>query len=96
MNSKFQMRATIPLALVFLFVIGVSCALGKEPAQKPNVLFLFTDDQRADTIAALGNPIIKTPAMDSLARRGFTFRNAYCSGGNSGAVCTPSRNMLLS
>jgi len=65
-------------------------------ARKPNILFLFTDDQRADTIAALGNSRIRTPNLDSLARRGWAMRNAYCMGGNSPAVCTPSRNMLLS
>jgi len=63
---------------------------------RPNVLFLFTDDQRPDGVGALGNPILKTPAMDSLAREGFVFRNAYCFGSNSPAVCRPSRNMLLS
>ncbi len=67
------------------------------PAEpKPNVLFLFADDMRADSIAALGNPAVRTPNLDSLVNRGFVFRNAYCLGGNSGAVCTPSRNMLLS
>ena len=65
-------------------------------AKKPNVVFLFADDQRADTIAALGNPQIKTPNLDQLARSGLVFRNAYCLGANVGAVCTPSRNMLLS
>lgn len=62
----------------------------------PNVLFLFADDMRADSIAALGNPTVKTPHLDSLVKRGFVMRNAYCLGGNSAAVCTPSRNMLLS
>lgn len=66
------------------------------PAKKPNVLFLFTDDQRADTIAALGNPHIITPNLDTIARSGFVFRNAYCLGSDQPAVCTPSRNMLLS
>jgi len=65
-------------------------------AAKPNVLFLFTDDQRADTIAALGNPHIKTPNLDRLARRGFVFHNAYCMGSTKGAVCYPSRHMMLS
>jgi arylsulfatase A-like enzyme len=65
-------------------------------AERPNVLFLHADDQRPDTIAALGNPAIITPTLDSLARRGTAFRNAYNFGGNSGAVCLPSRNMLLS
>ncbi|MBI3874501.1 MAG: sulfatase-like hydrolase/transferase, partial [Verrucomicrobia bacterium] len=65
-------------------------------AAKPNVLFLFADDMRYDSVAALGNPFVKTPTLDSLVRRGFVFNNAYCLGGNIGAVCTPSRNMLLS
>ena len=85
----------IPWALlVFLF----SC-LGADAAEtkpRPNVLFLFADDMRADSIAALGNPTVKTPNLDALVRRGFAMRNAYCFGGNSAAVCTPSRNMLLS
>jgi arylsulfatase A-like enzyme len=62
---------------------------------KPNVLFLFADDQRADTIAAWGNRHIKTPHLDRLAGRGFSFRNNYCFGSNSGAVCVPSRAMLM-
>jgi len=63
---------------------------------KPNVLFLFADDMRADAIGALGHPVVKTPALDSLVQRGFTFHNAYCFGSNVPAVCSPSRNMLLS
>ncbi|MEX2561080.1 MAG: sulfatase-like hydrolase/transferase, partial [Pirellulales bacterium] len=64
--------------------------------RRANVLFLFTDDQRADTVAALGNPAIKTPNLDALARSGMVMNNAYCLGANISAVCTPSRNMLLS
>jgi arylsulfatase A-like enzyme len=56
---------------------------------RPNILFLFADDQRADTIAALGNPHIKTPNIDKLVSSGFAFRANYCFGGNSGAVCVP-------
>ena len=63
---------------------------------RPNVLFLFADDMRADSIAVLGNSTVKTPNLDTLVKRGFAMRNAYCFGGNSAAVCTPSRNMLLS
>lgn len=65
-------------------------------SKKPNVLFLFADDMRADSIGALGNSTVKTPHLDALAKRGFVMNNAYCFGGNSPAVCTPSRNMLLS
>ena len=62
---------------------------------KPNILFVFTDDQRFDTIAALGNEEIDTPNMDRLVAQGTTFTNAHIMGGTSGAVCMPSRAMLL-
>jgi len=64
-------------------------------SKKPNVLFLFTDDQREDSISALGNPHITTPNLDKLVESGFVFKNAYCMGGFSAAVCLPSRMMLL-
>lgn len=64
--------------------------------KRPNILFLLTDDQRHDTIHALGNEIIETPAMDSLVERGTAFTNAYIMGGTSAAVCMPSRAMLMS
>ncbi len=63
--------------------------------QRPNVLVLFADDQRADTIAALGNSHIRTPNLDRLVSQGTTFTRAYCMGSLQGAVCVPSRAMLL-
>ena len=79
-------------------VAGCSSAslLSEKDRKKTNVLFIFTDDQRADTIAALGNPHIHTPNLDRLAKRSFIFENAYCFGGNAGAVCIPARNMTMS
>ena len=86
------------LPLIILIAIGLATArieaAGPTKA-KPNVLFLFADDQRADTIAALGNPVIKTPNLDRLARSGLAFNRAYMQGGFNGATCTPSRAMLL-
>jgi arylsulfatase A-like enzyme len=63
---------------------------------RPNILFLFADDQRADTIGAWGNPHIETPHLDQLAREGFSFRANYNLGSNNGAVCIPSRAMVNS
>ncbi len=63
---------------------------------RPNVLILFADDQRADTIAALGNAHLKTPNLDRLVHRGISFNRAYMQGAMQGATCVPSRAMLLS
>jgi arylsulfatase A-like enzyme len=65
-------------------------------ADAPNVLFLFADDMRADTVAALGNKHIKTPNLDQLVARGVAFDRAYMQGSFNGATCVPSRAMLLS
>jgi arylsulfatase A-like enzyme len=84
------------LAVLLIAATGSRPPARLQAAGKPNILFLFADDQRADTIAAHGNPHITTPNLDSLVRRGFSFRGNYVFGGDSGAVCVPSRAMLMS
>src|SRR6266704_4985653 len=49
------------------------------PASRPDILFIMTDQQRFDTIAALGNSHIHTPNMDRLVRRGISFSSAYAT-----------------
>ena len=67
-----------------------------EPQEtQPNILFLFADDQRADTVGAWGNDLIDTPNLDRLVGEGWSFRRNYVFGSNSGAVCVPSRAMVL-
>lgn len=61
---------------------------------RPNILFLFTDDQRFGTLRALGHPDIRTPTLDALAARGTCFTHAHIMGGSCPAVCMPSRAML--
>jgi len=65
-------------------------------AARPNILFILSDDQRADAIHALGNESIQTPNLDRLVQEGTVFERAYCMGGLTGAVCMPSRAMILS
>src|SRR4051812_18644677 len=60
-------------------------------ADGPNVLLIVADDQRSDTIAALGNPHIQTPYLDALVRRGTSFTRATCAH----PLCHPSRAELL-
>ena len=82
------------LSLACISCFSSAAAATAATADKPNVLFVFTDDQRWDTIGALGNPEIKTPNTDRLVDEGFTFDNTYCMGSMVGAVCLPSRTML--
>ncbi|MDX1740838.1 MAG: sulfatase-like hydrolase/transferase, partial [Rhodothermales bacterium] len=70
-------------------------AVAQPTTSSPNILILFSDDQRADAIGAHGNPYIRTPNLDALAERGFSFRQAYVMGSHHGAVCAPSRAMLM-
>ena len=83
-------KAFVYLALFLLIGTGLTAY------SRPNILFLFADDQRADTVAALGNPVIKTPNLDRLAHAGMAFNRAYMQGGMNAATCVPSRAMLLS
>ena len=102
-NSKELRMPYKPTRRDFLKILSLGTALlfssnrsiARRRGREHNVLFLFTDDQRFDTIRALGNENIFTPHLDSLVKNGISFRNAYIMGGNSGAVCIPSRAMLL-
>jgi arylsulfatase A-like enzyme len=79
-----------------LVLFGYSTSfVSAETSPPPNIIFLFADDQRADTIGAHGNPHIQTPNLDRLAAEGFSFRRNYCAGSFSGAVCVASRAMLM-
>ena len=65
-------------------------------SQVPNILLTIADDQRFDTIAALGNAVIQTPCFDRMTRDGLAFTCAHHMGSAIPAVCAPSRAMLLS
>lgn len=58
---------------------------------RPNVLLIMTDQQRKDTIGAYGNPVIKTPNLDSLAQGGVRFENCFVQH----AACMPSRACIF-
>ena len=62
--------------------------------KKPNILFIFADDQCFDTLNSLGCDEIQTPNLDKLVRNGVTFTHAHNMGGWHGAICVASRTML--
>ena len=61
-------------------------------SQKPNILILFTDQQRRDTIHELGNERIITPALDEIAREAVVFDNCF----TPAPVCVPARFYMYS
>eukprot|EP01036_Dinobryon_divergens_P031885 gene31885-41371_t len=97
MNSRLRFPLPRVLFLALSFLLSCSTvAIAATPSPRPNIVFIFADDQRADTIRALGNPHIQTPHLDRLVRGGTAFNRAYMQGGMHGATCVPSRAMLLS
>ena len=84
------------LLSAFLLLYATCSTQNEEKQPKPNILFLFADDQRADALGIAANPYIKTPHIDALANSGTRFLNSYVMGGHHGAICAPSRAMLLS
>jgi len=77
----------------FLAVSGLlpNHTLQAKDPQKPNLLFIMTDQQRFDALSVAGNKVLSTPNLDRLARQGAWFRNAY----TQCAVCAPTRASML-
>lgn len=82
---------------VWLSAWALTGAVGRggTVVRPPNFLVVVADDMRADAIRAHGGAAARTPVLDRLVAEGMSFRAAYCFGSNSGAVCIPSRAMLM-
>jgi iduronate 2-sulfatase len=70
----------------------MSAGVSHAAADKPNILFVISDDLTAESLACYGNAVCKTPHIDTLASRGVTFTRAYCQF----PVCGASRASILS
>ena len=95
-----QLLSKLNFVLVFsLLLIGfASCDYQKEEPkdERPNFLFIFTDDQTFESIHALNNQEIITPNLDKLVNKGVCFTHCFNQGSWGGAVCIASRAMLNS
>ena len=78
---------------ILTFLIGL-LNLSSIAKNKPNILFIFADDQCYETIRELGLTDIDTPNLDRLMNSGTSFTRAYNMGSWSGAVWVASRHML--
>mgnify|MGYP006134882745 FL=1 len=80
------MKLPLLLLSTFAFLSAVAAA------KSPNIVLIVSDDHGTDALGCYGNPIIKTPALDSLAADGTLFTDANCTT----ASCSPSRSVILS
>ena len=80
--------------LFFLIFVGFSVLSGA--SKKPNILLIVTDDQSPLTLSCYGNTVCDTPHLDKLAASGIVLDQAYHMGSMRGAVCSPSRTMIMS
>jgi arylsulfatase A-like enzyme len=92
----------IRISQKLVLVVIMSCSMlafrqhhsvpaGLTDPDRPNIIFILTDDQRYDALGAMGNTIIKTPNLDKLATAGILFKNAYVTT----SICCVSRASLL-
>ncbi|MEM9702715.1 MAG: sulfatase-like hydrolase/transferase, partial [Planctomycetota bacterium] len=81
-----------PLRLSPLWLLPLLFFAATAVAQeRPNVVFILTDDQRAEALSCMGHPHLKTPRIDQLAAEGALFRNHFCTT----SLCSPSRASIL-
>lgn len=93
------MKNLIPCLLLLTVLFSCSPKPTKETKtvkKKPNVVFLFADDQTYETVRAMGYNEIQTPNLDKLVNGGTSFTHAYNMGGWNGAICAASRAMINS
>lgn len=81
---------TIPRMLMTL-LLAVCAANVTNAADRPNILFIFSDDHAEQAISAYGSKVNQTPHIDRIAERGARFTNSFVTN----SICTPSRATLL-
>src|SRR5690606_34021672 len=87
--SKMKFSFIFIVSSLLTFVISIDAIADKN--QKPNILFVLTDDQAPWAFGASGDPNAITPNMDKLAKKGAIFQNAF----TTTPVCSPSRVSIM-
>ena len=94
-TNSLKSRSTFYLLPFLVFLCCIKCtSLGAQESESklPNIIFIITDDQRFDEIAAVGNfPWMQTPNLDNLVNNGVHFKNAFVTT----SLCGPSRASFL-
>jgi arylsulfatase A-like enzyme len=85
------MKHILTLLIGLLFASLVALNAGDAPASRPNIVFIFTDDQPQNAMSCMGNKQLKTPNMDRLASEGVLFENSFVTT----SICCVSRASIL-
>jgi arylsulfatase A-like enzyme len=95
MINSIEKYGPLKFAFVLLVLGGVLCGgcnSAKENQQeRPNIVILMSDNHSWNHLGCYGDPVVKTPNIDSLAKQGIRFTNAFCSAPS----CTPARASML-
>jgi len=81
----------ILLTIIFTSLLFSGCSVKEKPLERPNILFIMSDDHSYQTISAYNDKLIETPNLDRIADEGVIFHNSFV--GNS--ICAPSRATML-
>ncbi|HET8735490.1 MAG TPA: sulfatase-like hydrolase/transferase, partial [Pricia sp.] len=91
MKSIFRLCIVSGIFYVVLFPLSGQMDNSNVRPNKPNIIFILTDDQRFDALGYAGNKLISTPEMDKLAKEGTYFKNALVTT----PICAASRASIL-
>jgi len=87
------MNLTINLVIAWLSISVISCTSNqpKNTAEKPNIIFIMSDDHAYQAISAYNSDLIETPNIDKIANQGIKFNRAFVTN----SICAPSRAVIL-
>src|SRR5687768_12923794 len=87
----FPFANIISQALLIATFFNGGNAMAAEKIEKPNIIFMLSDDLAMGDVGAYGQKLIQTPHLDRMAREGTRYTQAYCGT----TVCAPSRTSLM-
>jgi arylsulfatase A-like enzyme len=90
-RREFVQGSLAVAGTLFASQVGGTTASAETKPKRPNLVFFFGEGQRHNALSIAGNPIVKTPNQDRIAREGIRFQNAFCTN----ALCAPARATAL-
>ena len=82
-------------AALILLSFFCCCCFSQSNKRAKNIIIIYADDHSYHALGAMGNTVVKTPNLDKLAASGLLFTQTHVMGGHQGAICVPSRVMLM-